>query len=120
MILADTSVWIEHLRLGNTPLGPLLNEGLIAMHPFIAGELACGNLKSRNTFLSYLQVLPQLKTASDSEAMILVESRHLWGKGLGWIDIHLLASALLSGCRLWSLDRRLQAVAHSLGLAYQL
>lgn len=120
MILADTSVWIEHLRGGNTPLGPLLNEGMIAMHPFIAGELACGNLKFRTTFLSYLLVLPQAKMASDPEAMVLVESRRLWGKGLGWIDIHLIASAILSGCHLWSLDKRLRAAAASLGLAVQL
>ncbi len=116
-ILADTSVWIEHFRSGRTSLTPLLSEGLVVMHPYVAGELACGNLKSRHTILVAMQSLPQAAKATDAEVLHFIESRHLFGKGLGWIDMHLLASALLSDCRLWTLDARLHAAATNLALA---
>lgn len=87
------------------------------MHPFIVGELACGNLKSRDVLLSEFQTMPQVETATDAEVLHLVESRRLWGRGLGWIDMHLLASAILSGCRLWTLDARLHKAASDLGVA---
>ncbi len=86
------------------------------MHPFVSGELACGNLKSRAVILSDLQALPSAKLASHAEALQLIEDRRLWGRGLGWIDVHLLASALLSHCGLWTLDRKLAAAAMDLGL----
>ena len=119
-VLADTSVWIEHFRTGRTALTPLLTEGLVVMHPCIVGELSCGNLKTRSAVLSALQSLPQATTATDAEVLHLVESRRLWGKGLGWIDAHLLASALLSNCTLWTLDSRLRTAANELGVVTQL
>ncbi len=87
------------------------------MHPFVLGELACGNLKRRAEILSDLQELPSAKPASTAEALRLIEDRRLWGRGLGWVDVHLLASALLSDCRFWTLDKRLSTAAAKLGVA---
>jgi predicted nucleic acid-binding protein len=117
MILVDTSVWIEHFRFGNTTLSTALNDSLVATHPFVVGELACGQLKNRARVLSDLAALPEVQTAEHAEVLRLVDDRRLWGKGIGMIDAHLLASALLSGCRLWTLDRRLDGIATTLGLA---
>jgi hypothetical protein len=87
------------------------------MHPFVSGELACGNLKGRRLeTLSDLNVLPSVRVASDSEALQLIEGRRLWGRGLGWVDIHLLAAALLSHCQFRTLDKRLGETAAELGL----
>jgi hypothetical protein len=115
MVLADTSVWIQHFRVGEPDLIERLSEGLVVIHPFVMGELACGSLKNRSAILSYLRGLPRAPLASNSEVFSMVESRRLWGRGLGWIDVHLLASALLSGCRLWTLDKRLSTAARELG-----
>jgi predicted nucleic acid-binding protein len=117
MVLADTSVWIGHFRLGEPGLADRLSEGLVLMHPFIAGELACGNLKNRTAILSNLHELPWAKAASNTEVLRLLDDRRLWGRGLGWIDVHLLASALLSDCRFWTLDKRLGEAAAELGLS---
>jgi len=117
MVLADISVWIEHFRRGEPALADRLSEGLVLMHPFVSGELACGNLKNRAAILSGLHALPPARAASNAEVLRLVEERRLWGRGLGWIDAHLLASALLSDCRLWTRDRRLGQVAAELELA---
>jgi predicted nucleic acid-binding protein len=116
MILADTSVWIEHLRHGKVGLASLLEEGTVLIHPFISGELACGNLKDRSLVLSHLNSLPAAKLASHTEALQFMDRYKLWGLGLGWIDIHLFASALLSDCRFWTLDKRLAQTALHLGL----
>ena len=116
MVLADTSVWIEHFRHREPTLADRLSEGLVLMHPFVSGELACGNLKDRAGILSDLQALPQSRLASNEEVLQLIEDRRLWGRGLGWIDAHLLASALLSNCRFWTLDVRLAKTAGELGL----
>ena len=116
MVLVDTSVWIAHFREGQPALAGLLSEGLVLMHPFVAGELACGNLKKRAFVLSDLAALPVATRASDAEVMRLVEDRRLWGRGLGWIDAHLIASALLSHCPLWTLDKQLATAASELGL----
>lgn len=117
MVLADTSVWIEHFRRGEPVLAERLSDGLVLMHPFVCGELACGNLKSHAAILSDLQALPLSTVATHAEVMQLVEDRGLWGRGLGWIDAHLVASALLSNCRLWTLDVRLAKAARELGLS---
>jgi predicted nucleic acid-binding protein len=117
MVLADTSVWIEHFRHGDARLTGCLSEGLILMHPFICGELACGNLKDRAAILSDLHALPHGKVASNAEVLQLIEDRRLWGRGLGWIDAHLLASALLSNCRFRTLDTRLANAAVELRLS---
>ena len=116
MVLADTSVWIEHFRRGEPTLANHLSEGLVLMHPFVSGELACGNLKHRAAILSDLNDMPQSRLASNAEVLHLIEDRRLWGRGLGWIDAHLLASALLSNCRFWTLDVRLAKAAAELGL----
>ncbi len=116
MVLADTSVWMEHFRRGQPGLAKFLNQGVVLMHPFVVGELSCGNLHDRSTVLSNLNALPFAKLASHSEVMQLMEARKLYGLGLGWIDAHLLASALLSNCLLWTFDKRLSKVAASLKL----
>jgi predicted nucleic acid-binding protein len=117
MVLVDTSVWIAHFREGQPLLAELLSDGLVLMHSSVSGELACGNLKDRASILSDLGALPSAHRASDAEVMSLIEDRRLWGKGLGWIDAHLLAAALLSGCRLWTLDKRLKMAAAELDLS---
>lgn len=117
MVLVDTSVWIGHFRETQPLLAERLSNGLVLIHPFVMGELACGNLRSRAVVISNLNALPPAKMASEPEVLQLIEDRRLWGRGLGWMDIHLLASALLSGCRLWTLDKSLQQAAGDLGLS---
>ena len=116
MILADTSVRIAHFREAGSKLARLLNEGLVMVHPFVVGELACGNLKNRARILSDLEALPPAVTATHEEALRLVKDRQLWGMGIGWIDAHLLASALLSEAELWTLDERLRRAAAAAGV----
>ncbi|HEY1682836.1 MAG TPA: PIN domain-containing protein [Candidatus Tumulicola sp.] len=116
MILVDTSVWIEHFRSGSPKLSRALDDSLVLMHPFVVGELACGGFRDRARVLSDLAALPAVDAAEQNEVLHLIGDRRLWGKGIGWIDAHLLASALLSGCGLWTLDRRLNRIAGALGL----
>ena len=116
MVLADTSVWIEHFRRGHAGLAGRLAEGFVLMHPFVSGELACGNLKHRSVVLSQLSSLPAAKLATHIEALQCIDLHRLSGRGLGWIDVHLLASALLSDCRFWTLDKRLAQAAADLCL----
>lgn len=118
MILADTSIWIDHLRGGDAVMTEQLERGSIAMHPFVLGEIALGSLKSRAELLQLLEALPRTLVASDAEVMHMVDERALFGRGLGWVDVHLLAATLLTpGLRLWTRDRRLHAVAEEIGLA---
>ena len=117
MILVDTSVWVEHLRRGLPPLATLLQGGEVLIHPWVIGELACGNLRNRSQVLELLQGLPAATVASDAEVMLLIEREQLMGRGIGYIDAHLLAAARLSHCRLWTQDRRLAAEAEEQGLA---
>jgi predicted nucleic acid-binding protein len=117
MILVDTSVWVEHLRRGLPRLATLLQEGSVLIHPWVIGELACGNLRNRGEVLELLHGLPAASAASDSEVLLLIEREQLMGRGIGYVDAHLLASARLSHCRLLSQDRRLAAVAPERGLA---
>ena len=118
MVLVDTSVWVAHLRKGNIGLESLLNDGLAACHPFVVGELACGNLKNRAEILSLLQTLPSAVQAEHEDVMSFIEKYHLMGKGLGYIDMHLLASAFLSNIPLWTLDKTLEQTAFVLGKNY--
>jgi predicted nucleic acid-binding protein len=111
MVLVDTSVWIEHFRRGEPRLVDSLSEGLVLTHPWIIGELACGNLRDRAAILADLSALPVAAPAADSDVLALIENRKLWGRGLGWIDMHLLASTLLSNCQFWTLDKRLARAA---------
>ncbi|MGD0844939.1 MAG: type II toxin-antitoxin system VapC family toxin [Geobacteraceae bacterium] len=114
MILVDTSVWVEHLRSGTIGLEALLNDGQVVCHPFIIGEIACGNLKNRTEILSLLQDLPMASLADDDEVIPFIEDHKLMGKGLGYIDIHLLMSALLTRIPLWTIDKRLHDVSLTL------
>ena len=111
MILVDTSLWIDHFRRGHSGLRELLYDEEVVCHPFVVGELACGNLKNRDEILGLLSTLPQARIAQNKEVLHLVENERLFGKGLGWIGAHLLASALLSDCTLWTLDKSLQKAA---------
>lgn len=120
MILADTSVWIDHLRKGDDHLVDLLNHSRVTIHPFVLGELACGNLRNRQDILRLLRDLPRLNPATDEEVVYFIEEKALMGQGIGYIDAHLLAAVILSSpVRLWTRDKRLLAVAETLGLDYQ-
>jgi predicted nucleic acid-binding protein len=116
MVLADTSVWIDHFRRHRPSLAALLDRALVLMHPFVLGELGCGNLTNRTVILSSCAELPFAERATDEETLRLIDGRKLWGRGIGWIDAHLLASALLSNCELWTLDERLRRTAHAAGV----
>lgn len=118
MVLVDTSVWIDHLRQGNTELENLLNECDVVCHPFIVGELACGNLNNRLEIIALLDTLPMAIHADHEEIMQFIENYCLMGKGLGYIDMHLLASALLSRVSLWTNDRKLKEISSSLKIVF--
>jgi len=116
MTLVDTSVWVNHLRVGSSPLISLLQAGLVLTHPYVIGELACGMLKNRSEILTLLQTLPEVRIPEYHEVLLLLESQELFGKGLGWVDVSLLASAKLTGCGLWTVDGPLQKAATTLGI----
>jgi len=118
MILVDTSVWVDYLRQSDPGLATALEEGRVLTHPFVIGELACGNLSRRAEVLTLLQGLPRAPLASDHEALELIENRRLMGRGIGYVDVHLLAAAALDDdATLWTRDQRLAAAAAELGLA---
>jgi len=119
VILIDTSVWVKHLRRGVPGLADALDQGLVLVHPFVVGELACGNLENRREILDLLAALPAAVTATDDEVMHLLDERGLMGRGIGWVDAHLLASALLSHAPLWTRDRRLAETAADLGIEFR-
>jgi hypothetical protein len=118
MVLVDTSVWVCHLRDGNVGLEKLLNDGEVVCHPFIVGELACGNLKNRHEILTDLQSLPIAILAEDGEALTFIENYKLMGKGLGYIDVHLIAAALLTNIPLWTFDKTLDKITKKIGINY--
>ena len=118
MILVDTSVWVDHLQKGVPALAEALEEEEVMTHPFVIGELACGNLKNRREVLDLLAALPLAVIASNKETLLFIERRRLMGKGIGYIDAHLLASVTLThDARLWTRDKRLAVVAADLRLA---
>lgn len=120
MILVDTSVWVDHLRDRDARLAQVLEAGNVLVHPFVIGELALGNLRHREAILRNLADLPAAERASDDEVLAFIDTMALAGSGIGYIDAHLLASArLMPGARLWTRDRRLDAVAERLGLSYR-
>lgn len=116
MMLVDTSVWVNHLRQASDRLSSLLQQEQILCHPLIIGELACGNLANRVQLLTLLAALPACPLIEHAEALHFLESHELYGQGLGWIDIHLLASALLGRCQLWTNDTPLRRAASRLGI----
>jgi predicted nucleic acid-binding protein len=119
VILADTSVWIDHFQSRDDELEQALTEGDVLIHPFVLGELACGNLKNRAEILDLLRQLPPAREATDEETLTFIDRRRLMGRGIGYVDAHLLAAALLTkSARLWTRDRRLAAVALDLGIGF--
>jgi predicted nucleic acid-binding protein len=115
-VLVDTSIWVDHFYKGEPLLQDLLSSGQVVTHPFIIGELACGSLTNRSEILTLLAELPTVTIASNDEVMHLIEKNKLSGKGLGWIDAHLLASALLDRVLLWTRDKNLAVAAKKLDI----
>lgn len=119
MILVDTSIWIDHLRTGDRLLVGLLQDGHVLAHPWVTGELALGHLSQRGEVLGLMHNLPQATVATDVEVLGLIDNRHLFGLGIGYVDAHLLAATMLTtDSRLWTRDKRLAAVAAQHGLAH--
>ena len=117
MILADTSIWIDHFRSASPGLDEMIGSGRIVMHPFIVTEVALGSLSRRHLKLSLMQRLLQLRVASEDEVREMIEARMLYSRGIGFVDVHLIASCLLtSGTRLWTRDARLRSAAESSGI----
>lgn len=117
MILIDTSIWVDHLRSGDETIAKLLEAGRALAHPFVIGELALGKLRQRKIVLAYLHDLPQATVATDQEVLRFIEQHVLTGFGIGYIDVHLLASTQLTvGSSLWTRDKRLISAADRLGL----
>lgn len=117
MILADTSVWADHLRRGNAHLADALHADSIATHEFVLGELTLGFVRPGAPTLRDLELLPRIPTLSHADAVAVVQRLRLDGSGLGWIDVHLLGACMIAGARLWSLDRRLARVAARVGIS---
>jgi predicted nucleic acid-binding protein len=117
LILADTSIWIDHLRSGNKEMRRHLDQGQIVIHPFIIAELALGSLKERTKTLALLDLLPQVRMAQSSELRLMIEARRLYNLGIGLTDAHLIASVLIDApTRLWTRDKRLRQAAEALGI----
>lgn len=117
MILPDSSVWIDHFRRENTSLAKWLENDQALCHPFIVGELACGHLSSKGSTIRMLQTLPEAPLMQNDEVLMLVERHRLMASGIGWVDAHLLGSALLAQAEIWTLDRSLANAARKLGVA---
>jgi predicted nucleic acid-binding protein len=117
MILIDTSIWIAHFKRANASLAEWLENGQVLCHPFIVGELACGDLPSRSASINLLQALPEAPLMQHEEVLILVERHRLMASGIGWVDAHLIGSALLAGAGLWTFDRPLANAARKIGAA---
>jgi predicted nucleic acid-binding protein len=118
MVLVDTSVWVDHLRRASTRLAGLLNESEVLCHPFVIGELACGNLRNRDEVLELLGALPPIGRMENDEVMAFIAARRFHGKGIGFVDMHLLASCAVTGCPIWTADANLARCAARLGLRF--
>ena len=118
MNLVDTSIWVDHLRAGDIALARLLDAGSVLAHPFVNGELALGHLQQRDVILGALSGLPHANLATEGEVLHFIDRNGLFGRGIGYIDAHLLASVrLTAGAQLWTRDKRLHGIAVDLGLA---
>lgn len=117
--LVDTSVWIEHFRTNSLVLHQLLDDDLVLCHPLVIGELACGNIKHRSEVLESLIALPTMPSIEYEELLTFIEAHKLFGQGLGWIDVHLLASTLLQRITLWTLDQPLRRAARKLRCGFE-
>jgi hypothetical protein len=118
IVLADTSVWIDHWRRRNDRVALLLESNSLVVHPFVRGEIALGHISARAAVLADLALLDPPTVAENREVFALIERTPLWGRGIGWVDAHLLASALLDRIHLWTLDRPLAQVARDLGVSF--
>jgi hypothetical protein len=118
MILVDTSCWVEHLRRGLSGMRELPGDGVVT-HEFVIGELASGGLGPDSSSLRLVETFPRAVVVDHADVMLMVRSHRLWGRGLGWIDLHLLASALVTPAKLFTLDRSLRAAADSLGVTHR-
>ena len=116
MILVDTSIWVDHLNKSDIGLINLLNSGEVCIHPFIIGELACGNISNRKEIITLLKALPRVEAAFDDEVFTLIENKKLYGIGLGFIDVHLIASALINNVTIWTRDKTLKNAAIKLDI----
>ena len=118
MVLVDTSIWVAHLRQGSRQLEKLLMDAEVMCHPFIIGELACGNLKNRIEIITLLQSLPMASMIEFDEFLFFIDKNRLIGKGIGFVDVHLLASAQLTGVPLWTADKKLRFAADQLKIDF--
>lgn len=118
MVLVDTSVWIEHFRRSNRKLTSLLEAEEVAIHPFVLGELACGNLHNRKEIMALLHALPDVAKVEDDEALLFIERHGLMGRGVGLIDVHLVASCRIEACLLWTRDKRLHTIAQEMKIEF--
>lgn len=120
MILADTSIWIDHLRSGDANLSRLLDNSAVLAHPWVTGELALGNLHRRGEVIGSLRGPPQATLATHEEVLSMIEQAALYGAGIGYVDAHLLAATRLTpDTTLWTRDKRLSEVTARLGMALQ-
>ena len=119
MILVDTSIWVDHLRKGNRHLEKLLLDAKVVCHSFVIGELACGNIKNRSEILILLQSLPTTPRIDLDEYLYFIDQNRLHGLGIGFVDIHLLASAKLADIPIWTADKKLDEAAISLNISYR-
>jgi predicted nucleic acid-binding protein len=118
VILLDASIWIDHIHSADRNVSTLLEDGNVLCHPFVIGEVGLGDFRGRHDFLDQLRRLPVVEIASDNEVMTLIESHHLFGRGIGYVDAHLLAAVFLTpNAKLWTRDKRLKEAAIGLKLA---
>ena len=120
LILVDTSVWIKHLRESDKNLVQLLEQGLVTCHPFIIGELACWSIKNRDELIDLLNDLPSTDVLDHCDIMDFIEYRKIMNMGIGYIDVHLLGSALVSETPLWTFDKALRKIANQLSIEYDI
>lgn len=118
MILVDTSVWVDHLRVGDRALARELEAGSVLLHPHVLGEIACGNLKDREAVPGALRERARAPLSPEEEVLAFIESHGLMGRGIGYVDVHLLAAALSEGAALWTHDRKLAGIAAELGACF--
>lgn len=116
MILVDTSIWIDHLNKSDTRLITLLEEESVYVHPFVIGELACGNINNRDEILNLLNALPQISTANLDEILFFINQHKLYGKDLGYIDVHLIASCMMDKAKLYTRDKKLFQITKNLNI----
>jgi len=118
VVLVDTSIWIDHFRKVSGKLASLLEAEEVAIHPYVLGELACGNLSNRKEIIALLHALPGAAKVEDDELLLFIEHHRLMGRGIGLIDAHILASCCIDSCLLWTRDKRLQVVAKEMNIEH--